>query len=111
MAKSKQKLTFKGMEVDSDYTAVDFSCNFVVTTAGDGLWGCEAGRKITVTGINVVTNAYDDNVSVMVNVAHDSTWDIYTDSGFEDAISKALGFAVSFTEQGMQEDEYASMEA
>ena len=29
MAKSKQKLTFKGMEVDSDYTAVDFSCNFV----------------------------------------------------------------------------------
>jgi hypothetical protein len=47
----------------------------------------------------------------MVNVTHDSTWDIYTDSAFEAAISEALGFTVGFTEQGMQEDEFASMEA
>jgi beta-lactamase class D len=58
-----------------------------------------------------VTNAYEDAVSVMVNVEHNSTWDIYTDTGFESAISAALGFAVTFTEQGMQEDELASMEA
>ena len=48
-----------------------------------------------------------------VNVTHDGgkgSWNMYTDSGFEDAISKALGFSVSFTEQGMQEDNFASME-
>lgn len=106
-----QQLTLKHMTVDSDYTSVDYACEFNVTTAGDGLWGCEAGREIKVTGISVVTNAYDDNVSVMVNVTHNSTWDIYTDSGFETAISEALGFNVTFTEQGMQEDELASMEA
>lgn len=106
-----QKLVFKGMTVDSDYTAVNFDCNFVVTTAGDGLWGCEAGRKVNVNGITVITNAYDSEVGVMVNVSHDSEWDIYTDSGFESAISDALGFAVGFTEQGMQEDFLASMEA
>jgi hypothetical protein len=46
----------------------------------------------------------------MVDVEHDTTWDIYTDSGFEAAISAALGFDVGFTEQGMQDDGYASME-
>ena len=42
---------------------------------------------------------------------HDSTWDIYTDYGFAAAISKALGYEVRFTEQGMQDDYCASMEA
>jgi hypothetical protein len=35
---------------------------------------------------------------------------MYTDSGFSDAISALLGTDVSFTEQGMQDDGYASME-
>lgn len=106
-----QKLTLTRFEKAEDYTAQDFACNFTVTCAGDSLWGNTARRKVKVTGISIVTNAYEDAVSVMVNVTHDSTWDIYTDSGFEDAISKAVGFAVTFTEQGMQEDEFASMEA
>ncbi len=106
-----QTLTLTRFDIDNDCTVQDFACDFVVTTAGDGLWGCEAGRLVRVTNICIVTNAYDDNVSVMVNVTHDSTWDIYTDSAFESAISDALGFSVGFTEQGMQEDELASMEA
>jgi hypothetical protein len=105
-----QKLTLTRFEVDGDYTAQDFDCDFTVWTAGDGLWGCEADRQVRVTGISIVTNAYDDNVSVMVNVTHNSTWDIYTDSAFASAISDALGVGVRFTEQGMQEDEIASME-
>jgi len=44
-------------------------------------------------------------------VTHDADWEIYTDTGFEAAISTALGFDVSFTEQGMQDDNFASMEA
>jgi hypothetical protein len=35
---------------------------------------------------------------------------MYTDSGFESAISELLGFEVRFTEQGMQDNGYASME-
>ena len=45
-----------------------------------------------------------------VTVEHDGPWTIYTDSGFEAAISKMVGFKVTFTEQGMQEDGMASME-
>jgi len=106
-----QVLTLNNVSNDKDCVAYNFKCNFVVETAGDGLWGCEAGRKINVTGISIIHNAYDEEIYTMVNVIHDSTWDIYTDSGFESAISEAVGFKVSFTEQGMQEDEYASMEA
>ena len=105
-----QTLTLKSFESDSDFVAYNFACDFTVETAGDGLWGCEAGRKIKVTGITIVHNTYDDEIFTQVNVTHDSTWDIYTDSGFSDAISEAVGFAVDFTEQGMQDDNYASME-
>jgi hypothetical protein len=96
--------------VESDCTIADYACDFTVTTAGDGLWGCEEGRKVHVTGIGVVTSAFEDEVILQVNVAHNSTWDIYTDSGFENAISEVLGLRVQFTEQGMQEDNFASME-
>ena len=108
---SKQTLTLASIDNDGDSVVYTFNCKFTVTTAGDGCWGCEAGRKVKVTGICIVHNAYEDGIITMVNVVHDSTWDIYTDSGFEAAISEAVGFRVSFTEQGMQEDEYASMEA
>ena len=105
-----QKLTLTRFERDTDSIITDFACDFTVETAGDGLWGCEAGRVINVSGITIINNIYDGEVYTMVNVTHNSTWDIYTDSGFEEAISEAVGFAVSFTEQGMQEDEFASME-
>ena len=103
-------LTFKNIDIDEHYTAIEFSCDFTVTTAGDGYWGCEEGRVVHVTGISIVTNAVEDNTYVNVNVTHDSTWDIYTDTAFEAAISAALGKAVTFTEQGMQDDKLASME-
>ncbi len=106
-----QKLTLVRFERDVDCIITEFDCAFAVTTAGDGLWGCEAGRKVNVTGITVINNIYEQEFYTMVNVQHDSTWDIYTDSAFEEAISNAVGFAVTFTEQGMQEDELASMEA
>lgn len=104
------KLTFKSIDIDAHYTAIEFSCDFTVVTAGDGLWGCEAGRIVHVTGISIVTNAQEDETYVSVSVTHDSEWNIYTDSAFEEAISAVLGKQVQFTEQGMQNDELASME-
>jgi hypothetical protein len=98
-------------KVENGWTVMQYAANFTVTTAGDGLWGCEAGRKVNVTNIYVITEGDDEDALKTVNVEHDSTWDIYTDGAFERAISEALGFTVAFTEQGMQEDEFASMEA
>ena len=46
-----------------------------------------------------------------VSVMHDSTWDVYTDSAFVDAARTVTGIAdLDFTEQGMQDDNVASME-
>ena len=82
-----------------------------VKLAGDSIWGYKGADEVAVDSIQVIETVYDDGAtSTMVNVTHDTTWDIYTDTGFEAAISKALGFDVAFTEQGMQDDGYASME-
>ena len=80
---------------------------FTVTLAGDSIWGYKGPSTVTVTDIKV----WDEDPDYkLIEVMHDSTWDIYTDTGFEDAISEQLGYPVSFTEQGMQEDGIASME-
>ena len=81
---------------------------FTVTLAGDSIWGYEGPQTVTVSDISVYTDEDDGYTSIYVE--HDSTWNIYTDSGFEDAISAKLGYDVQFTEQGMQEDGVASME-
>ena len=81
---------------------------FVVALAGDSIWGYEGPQTVTVSDISVYE---DDDGYKSISVEHDTTWNIYTDSGFERAISERLGYAVQFTEQGMQEDGVASMEA
>jgi hypothetical protein len=78
-----------------------------VQLAGDSIWGYCGPQTVTVSDIAV----YEDEDYKMIEVAHDTTWEIYTDSGFEAAISKALGYEVQFTEQGMQQNCMASMEA
>ena len=94
---------------------------FTVTLAGDSIWEYEGPSTVTVTAINlyyanedwdpVEANAEDAQLS-HITVEHDTDWRIYTDSGFERAITEALGLGerVMFTEQGMQEDNLASME-
>jgi hypothetical protein len=82
---------------------------FTVECAGDSLWGDTVGRKVTVTQI-VVDEDEDGDGYKHILVRHDSDWDIYTDTGFESAISDVLGYTVGFTEQGMQEAGLASME-
>ena len=82
---------------------------FTVTLAGDSIWDYEGALTVTVNNISVYEDEDDGYKSI--SVEHDTTWNIYTDSGFESAISEKLGYAVYFTEQGMQEDGIASMEA
>jgi hypothetical protein len=101
-------LTKVDTEVFDDYTRTEYTCDEVVQLAGDSLWNC-ALNTVRVTGIVV----FDYTDYKTVNVTHDGgddSWTIYTDTGFEAAISNMLGYEVGFTEQGMQEDDFASME-
>ena len=89
--------------------------------AGDGLWGAEAGRTVTLTGFEVTyvnadtyeptTEGAEGAVIGHVTVEHDSTWDVYTDSAFAEAAANYTNImGLDFTEQGMQNDQLASME-
>ncbi len=104
-------LTLIATEREDECVIKRYECDFIADCDGSSIWGDTTGRKVNVKGITVFEDSYDDYNSVSVTVEHDTTWDIYTDRGFERAISKALGFEVMFTEQGMQEDNFASMEA
>lgn len=81
---------------------------FTVQLAGDSIWGYKGPKTVTVKNIDVYID--EDDGYATVEVEHDTTWEIYTDTGFESAISKVLGYDVTFTEQGMQQNGVASME-
>ena len=86
--------------------------NETIKLAGDSIWTDTNNMSVNVTGINTFKPEWDeaDSTYRMVYVEHNGPWDIYTDSGFEKAISKIVGFKVMFTEQGMQENGIASLE-
>ena len=83
-----------------------------VKLAGNSIWDRENKNPefVTVTGYHINKEEDDDTGYVHVTVNHDGPWTIYTDSGFEEAISNMIGIDVDFTEQGMQEDGRASLE-
>jgi len=83
---------------------------------GSSIWEYDGDLKVAVTAIDIFEEDYlgDGDISTMIYVEHSANgngdWRIYTDRGFEDSISKALGFDVTFTEQGMQDYGCASLE-
>jgi hypothetical protein len=99
-------------QIDSNTVATRYDCDVIVECDGSSIWGDTAGHSVRVTHIDVIDITYDDGYTTrMVNVTHNSDMEIYTDNGFEVAVSKLLGFDVVFTEEGMQDVGYASMEA
>ena len=114
------KLTFVSTEVDEDTVHTYYKCNVDVQLAGDSIWDCEL-EAVTITSVNIHETDYGDgDTSMHIAVCYDvdgvdgseveGSWRIYTDNGFSDAVSALLGIDVDFTEQGMQDDGYASME-
>ena len=111
------KLTFTHTQVDGDTTNTNYDCNVEVQLAGDSIWDCEL-EAVTVTSIHISETFWDDTSTIHIAVCYnvngddeyEDSWRIYTDSGFEAAVSALLGTDVMFTEQGMQDDGYASME-
>ena len=114
------KLTLAGTETNEDSISTTYDCNVEVQLAGDSIWDCEL-EAVTVTSIHIHENFDEDgDSSIHIAVCYDvdgvsgedveGSWRLYTDSGFTEAISTLLGTTVFFTEQGMQDDGYASME-
>lgn len=99
-------LTVTKTQVVDDATETYYKCDVEAVCDGTSLWGDTAMRVVRISNIAV----FDEGDYKSIYVTHDSTWDIYTDKGFAIAVSKLLGYKVSFTEQGMQEDGIASME-
>jgi hypothetical protein len=107
------KITNTTIEKDGTFgTNKNLTVEGTVELAMDSIWDYKGNGTVNVTGIQVYTHFDDDgnDSNVDVNVTHNADWNIYTDNGFESAISNLLGFDVTFTEQGMQDDGYASME-
>ena len=114
------KLTLANTDTNTDSISTTYDCNVLVQLAGDSIWDCEL-EAVTVTSIHIHEQWWDEldgdssiHITVCYNVNGDTeyedSWRLYTDTGFADAISSLLGTEVMFTEQGMQEDGYASME-
>jgi len=114
------KLTLANTDTNTDSISTTYDCNVEVQLAGDSCWDCEL-EAVTVTSIHIHEQWWDEldgdssiHITVCYNVNGDTeyedSWRLYTDTGFSDAISALLGTDVMFTEQGMQEDGYASME-
>ena len=75
----------------------------------DSIWEYNYEKHGNTLRVNSITIIEEDDYT-LVNVVHEGSWRVYTDSGFEESISAVLGFDVMFTEQGMQDDNFASME-
>jgi hypothetical protein len=114
------KLTLATTDTDTDSVSTTYDCNVLVQLAGDSIWDCEI-EAVTVTSIHIHESFDEDgDSSIHIAVCYDvdgvsgedveGSWRLYTDSGFTEAISELLGTTVFFTEQGMQDDGYASME-
>ena len=111
------KITNKTVERDeegaSTYTGYDVEG--YAELDGTSIWDYDYdknGMQVKVTHIGVTEDDEDEDGYVYrsIYVTHEAGWEIYTDRGFEASISAVLGYDVMFTEQGMQDDNYASME-
>jgi hypothetical protein len=97
---------------DEGFTYTRYNVEGFAELDGSSIWGYDYdknGMQVKVTQIGV-TEYDEEDTNKSVYVMHEAGWQIYTDRGFERSISAVLGFDVQFTEQGMQDDELASME-
>ena len=117
------KLTLVGVTKEGDDTVTEYKCNRTVVLAGDSIWDCTL-KTVCITGIHITETQWNDDedcdidstihIGVVYNVNGatevEGSWRLYTDSGFKAVVRKLLGCDVSYTEQGMQDNNYASME-
>ena len=102
---------FERIDMRQKETERTIESRIAIETAGDSYWRESGSEIVSVHSITIREYDMDDEHYFDVYVRHDSDWRIYTDTGFERAISAAIGHEVRWSEQGMQEDGMAHLEA
>ena len=102
---------FERIDMRQNETERTIESRIAIETAGDSYWRESGSEIVSIHSITIREYDMDDEHYFDVYVRHDSEWTIYTDSGFERAISDAIGHEVHWSEQGMQEDGMAHLEA
>ena len=102
---------FERIDMRQHETERTIESRIAIETAGDSYWRESGSEIVSIHSITIREYDMDDEHYFDVYVRHDSEWTIYTDSGFERAISDAIGHEVRWSEQGMQEDGMAHLEA
>ena len=102
---------FERIDMRQNETQRTIESRIAIETAGDSYWRESGSEIVSIHSITIREYDMDDEHYFDVYVRHGSEWTIYTDSGFERAISDAIGHEVRWSEQGMQEDGMAHLEA
>ena len=119
MQTMSKQLVQTDVTVDEDFISTTYTCDVEIVLAGDSIWDCDIERvqlKTICVTVGVEDGDYDGYVSINAyyevdgDAEFEGSWRMYTDSGFTDAVSELLGYEVSYTEQGMQDDGMASLE-
>ena len=119
MQTMSKQLVQTDVTVDEDFICTTYTCDVEIVLAGNSIWDCDVERvqlKTICVTVGVEDGDYDSYVSINAyfevdgDAEYEDSWRMYTDSGFTDAVSELLGYEVSYTEQGMQDDGMASLE-
>jgi hypothetical protein len=119
MQTMSKQLTQTDVTVDEDFISTTYTCDVEIVLAGDSIWDCDIERvqlKTICVTEGVDGGDYDGYITINAcyevdgDAEYEDSWRMYTDSGFTAAVSELLGYEVSYTEQGMQEDGMASLE-
>jgi hypothetical protein len=116
------RLALVEVERDEDTKHTHLKCDVRVQLAGDSIWDCAItdADDVRITSIHISEGVDGSDMDGYRHIAviytvngeeeAEESWRLYTDTGFAECVSELLGEQIGFTEQGMQEDGYASME-
>jgi hypothetical protein len=106
------KLERYANEKDGNYDEeATWTGTHTLTTDGECMGWCTAGEQVQITSIGVFVQ---EDGYITVNIQHEyeenETDMLYADEGIQTDISKLMTVGVRFTEMGMQDEFYMSME-
>ena len=85
-------------EVEAEDNDKVIPVNKPITLSGDSIWDEDSGKNpesVNVESVTVSQSTDEGGDYAHISVKHDGPWTVYTDSGFEEAISEIVGFNVS----------------
>ncbi len=73
-------------------------------------WSAKNLKSTFVKRIIIKKYSHSSGIFHTIKVVHNGPWTIYKDEAFEKEISRIVGFTVTFSEEGLQQDGIADLE-